>query len=221
MSGVVVSINGQVGEMAPAGSGTTAQAPGTTAPQPATGTASSGASAFMVITDASNFEAVIPFAETDSARLQANQEATLTFDAVPGLTISGHVLSTAPSATVVSNVVTYYATFILNRTDPRLRAGMTANATVTVAQASNVIVVPNAAVHTTNATTTVIVYSGGQQVSTEVETGLVGDTLTEIRGGLDEGDQLVLPTVRLSTTQKGNAFGGGGIRVGGGLRGGG
>lgn len=69
---------------------------------------------------------------------------------------------------------------------------------------------------------TVLVYSGGQQVSTEVETGLVGDTLTEIKGGLNEGDQIVLPTVRLSNSQRGNTFGGGGIRVGGGgLRGGG
>ena len=98
---------------------------------------------------------------------------------------------------------------------------MTVNATVTVAQAASVLVVPNAAVHTTNGTSTVTVYSGGQQVSTEVDPGLVGDTLTEIKGGLNEGDQVVLPTVRLSTSQRGNTFGGGGIRVGGGIRGGG
>jgi HlyD family secretion protein len=220
--GVVASINGQVGETAPSGGGATAQAPGTIAPQPSTGTSSAASGAFMVLTDTSNFQAVIPFAETDGARLQPDQEASLTFDAVPGLTISGHLLRVGPSATVASSVVTYYASFVLNRVDPRLKAGMTANVTVTVAQASNVLVVPNAAVQTVNGTPTVTVYAGGQQVSTEVEPGLVGDTTTEIKGGLNEGDRVVLPTPRLSgTTRSGSGRvggGGGGIPV---FRGGG
>ena len=123
MSGVVISVNGQVGEMAPAGSGTTAQAPGTTAPQPASSSSSAGASAFMVITDTSSFQAVIPFAETDAARLQSSQDASLTFDAIPGLTISGHVLGVAPSATIVSSVVNYYATSFSTARIPACAAG--------------------------------------------------------------------------------------------------
>lgn len=213
-SGVVASINGEVGETAPAGGGTTAQAPGTAAPL--SSTSSGSGSPFMVINDTSSFQAVIPFAETDGARLQPNQEASVTFDAVPDLTITGHLLQVGPSASVTSSVVNYYATFDLNRTDPRLRAGMTANVTVTVAQASNVLVVPNAAVQTVNGTPTVTVYSGGQQVSTEVEPGLVGDSTIEIKGGLNEGDRVVLPTPRLSGAQRS-----GGGRFGGGFRGGG
>jgi HlyD family secretion protein len=215
-SGVVASINGVAGETAAAGGGTTAQAPGTTAPQPASNTSSASASAFMVITDTSSFDAVIPFAETDGARLQPDQETSLTFDAVPGLTVSGHVLRVGPNATVSSSVVNYSVTFVLNRTDPRLKAGMTTNASVTVAQASNVLVVPNAAVQTTGGTPTVTVYSGGQQVSTEVEPGLVGDTATEIKGGLKEGDRVVLPTPRLSgaSSRSGSGrVGGGGVPV--------
>jgi multidrug efflux pump subunit AcrA (membrane-fusion protein) len=214
--GVVASINGQVGETAPSGGGATAQAPGSTAPQPSTGTSSAASGAFMVLTDTSNFQAVIQFAETDGARLQPDQEASLTFDAVPGLTISGHLLRVGPNATVASSVVTYYASFVLNRVDPRLKSGMTANVTVTVAQASNVLLVPNAAVQTVNGTPTVTVYAGGQQVSTEVEPGLAGDTTTEIKGGLKEGDRVVLPTLRLSGTTRsgsGRSGGGGGIPV--------
>lgn len=218
-SGVVTSINGVVGETAPAGSGTTAQAPGTSAPQPSTSTSAS--SAFMVIYDTSGFNVVIPFAETDGAKLQPDQEASITFDAIPGLTISGHVLRVGPSASIASNVVNYSVSFTLNRTDPRLKPGMTTNATVTVAQASDVLVVPNAAVQTVSGTTTVTVYSGGQQVSTEVVAGLVGDTTTEIKGGLSEGERVVLPTLRASGTQKagtGTRGGGGAIPV---FRGGG
>src|ERR671937_501215 len=124
-SGVVISINGVPGEaVAGGGSGSTSQAPGSLAPQPSSGSsAASASSGFMVIDDNSSLVAVMPFAETDAAKLAVNQPVALTFDAISGLTISGHVLSISPSATVVSNVVDYYATFVLNRTDPRLREG--------------------------------------------------------------------------------------------------
>jgi HlyD family secretion protein len=221
-SGVVVSINGVPGESATGG---TAQAPGSLAPQPSSSGTGSGASAFMVIDDNSSFVAVMPFAETDAARLAANQTVAFTFDAIPNLTISGHVLSISPSATVVSNVVDYYVSFVLNRTDPRLREGMTANASVTVAQADSAVRVPNAAVRTTGGTTMVTVLSKGQQVATEVITGVVGDTYTEIKAGLNEGDIVVLPAIRTTTGTTGNGgnlirggggFGGGGVRSGGG-----
>jgi len=220
-SGVVISITGVPGETAGGG---TAQAPGSLAPQPSS-SGSGGSSGFMVIDDNSSFVAVMPFAETDSARLAANQTVAFTFDAIPNLTISGHVLSISPSATVVSNVVDYYVSFILNRTDPRLREGMTANASVTVANADNAVRVPNAAVRTTGGTSMVTVLSKGQQVATEVITGVVGDTYTEIKAGLNEGDIVVLPTIRTSagTTTNGNLISGGGGGFGGGgvVRGGG
>jgi HlyD family secretion protein len=178
----------------------------------------------MVIDDNSSFVAVMPFAETDSARLAANQTVAFTFDAIPNLTISGHVLGISPSATVVSNVVDYYVSFVLNRTDPRLREGMTANASVTVAQVDNAVRVPNAAVHTQGGTTMVTVLSNGQQVATEVVTGVVGDTYTEIKAGLNEGDRVVLPALRTTGTgttggnlvRGGGGFGGGGVVRGGG-----
>ena len=220
-SGVVISINGVPGETAGGG---TAQSPGSLAPAPSTG-GTGGSSGFMVIDDNSSFVAVMPFAETDSARLAANQTVAFTFDAIPNLTISGHVLSISPSATVVSNVVDYYVSFVLNRTDPRLREGMTVNASVTVAQADGAVRVPNAAVRTTGGTTMVTVLSKGLQVPTEVITGVVGDTYTEIKAGLNEGDTVVLPALR-TTTGTGNSTnllrGGGGSLGGGGVvRGGG
>ena len=220
-SGVVISINGVPGEAAGGG---TAQSPGSLAPQPSSSGTGGASSGFMVIDDTSSFVAVMPFAETDAGRLVANQTTSFTFDAIPNLTISGHVLSISPSATVISNVVDYYVSFVLNRTDPRLREGMTANASITVAQADNAVRVPNAAVRTTGGTTMVTVLSKGQQVSTEVITGVVGDTYTEIKAGLNEGDIVVLPTIRTTTGTttngsnllRGGGFGGGGTRGGGG-----
>ena len=221
-SGVIVSINGVPGEsVAGGGSGATAQAPGSLAPQPSSSSGSTASSAFVVIDDNSSYVVVMPFAETDAARLAANQTTALTFDAIPGLTISGHVLGISPSATIVSNVVDYYVSFVLNRTDPRLREGMTANAAVTVAQVDNAVRVPNAAVHTQGGTTMVTILSNGQQVPTEVVAGVVGDTYTEVKAGLNEGDRVVLPALRTPTGAGGNLIRGGGFGGGGVIRGGG
>jgi HlyD family secretion protein len=217
MDGEVNSISGVVGETVSPGGGNTPQAPGGPAPLP-TATAATGA--FMVIGNVSGMEVVIPFAESDASRVAFNQDATLTFDAVPNLTISGHVIAVASAATVSSGVVNYYVSVSLNQVDKALRQGMTANATVTVSKAINALTVPNLAIQHTGGQATVLVYSAGRQTQTPIETGVVGDQFTEVTGGLNDGEQVVIPTVRVTSgsgsTRGGFGGGGGGIRVGGG-----
>jgi HlyD family secretion protein len=218
MDGQVDSINGVVGEMAGTGSGTTAQAPGTQAPLP-----NSGASnAFMVIGNVSGMEVVIPFAESDASRLAFDQDTQVTFDAVPNLTISGKLIAVASAATVQSGVVNYYATVALNQTSSQLKEGMTSNATVTVSRATNVLTIPNLAITRLGGQAYVMAYVNGQQVQTTIETGVVGDQYTEVTGGLNEGQQVVIPTLRVSSSSGSGAArglggtGGGGVKIGGG-----
>jgi HlyD family secretion protein len=211
MDGIVNSINGVVGESAITGSGTTAEAPGTQAPLPT----SSASSAFMVIGNTSGMEVVIPFAESDASKLAFNQDTQVTFDAVPNLTISGHVVAVAAAATVQSGVVNYYATVALNQTNAALKQGMTSNATVTVSKVTNAIVVPNLAITRLGGQAYVNVYVSGKEVQTMIQTGVVGDQYTEVTGGLNEGAQVVIPTLRVAGSTGGTRIGGGG---GGGVR---
>lgn len=214
MDGVVNSINGVVGETAITGSGTTSEAPGSQAPLPT----SAASSSFMVIGNISGLEVVIPFAESDASKLAVNQDTQVTFDAVPSLTISGHVVAVASAATVQSGVVNYYATVALNQTNAALKQGMTSNATVTVSKATNAVVVPNLAITRLGGQAYVNVYVGGKEVQTAIETGVVGDQFTEITGGLSEGAQVVIPTLRVSSGSGSgsNRFNGGGVRIGAG-----
>lgn len=213
MDGVVNSINGVVGESAVTGSGTTAEAPGTKAPLPS----SQASTSFMVIGDVSGMEVVIPFAESDASKLAFNQVTQVTFDAVPNLTISGHVVAVASSATLQSGVVNYYATVALNQTNPALKQGMTSNATVVVSKATNAIVVPNLAITRLAGQAYVNVLVNGQPVQTMIQTGVVGDQFTEVTGGLNEGAQVVIPTLRVSGSSGGTRIGnGGGVRIGSG-----
>jgi hypothetical protein len=90
-----------------------------------------------------------------------------------------------------------------------------------VSKATNALSVPNLAITHTGGQAYVTVYADGQQTQTQVTTGVVGDQFTEITGGLNDGEQIVIPTVRAAsgtgTTRGGGGFGGGGgIRVGGG-----
>jgi HlyD family secretion protein len=229
--GTVLSINGQVGENASAGTGVTAQGPGTTAPLPSTsgstssgGGATSAASSFMALGNVSGLQVIAPFAEADAARLAANQTATITFDAVANLSVPAHVLAVASGATVISNVTNYYTTLVIDQLDPRLKTGMTANASVVVQQASNVLMLPNSAITRLGGLSFVNVLSkdGKTQTRQQVQTGAVGDQSTEIVSGLSAGDKVVLPQLKApTTTGGGRGLGGGGggggtVRIGGG-----
>ncbi len=227
MAGVITGVTGQVGDYVAASSPSSGgQAPGSTAPLPAATTtsgSSSGGTAFMVLMNDKAFQAVVTLAESDATKVQALQSGSISFDALPNLTIPAHVLAVAPAATISSNVVNYYVTLTLDSLDNRLKSGLTANASLTTANASNVIVVPNSAITRLGGAAFVSLLRGKTEVRTRIQTGIVGDTSTEVTQGVQVGDRVVLPQLRVATgttTRGGAGGGGGGIRLGGGTGGG-
>jgi HlyD family secretion protein len=233
--GTILTLNGAPGESVGGSGGLTAQAPGSLAPQPgasagassgsgATGSASAasaGSSSFAVLGNIAGMQVVAPFAEADAARVQTAQAGSVSFDAVPGLSLPAHVLAVAVSSTVVSNVTNYYVTLTLDEPDQRLKSGMTANASVVVNQASDVLMVPNAAITRLGGLTYVTVLSSDSRTQTRVPvvTGIAGDSTTEVTSGVSQGQRVVLPQLRLSnqgTTGTGRGAGAGGAGGGGG-----
>lgn len=225
VDGVITAVTAQVGDSVAAGSGSSgAEAPGSTALLPSSGTGSgSGSSAFMTEVGTAAYQTVVAFAESDAAKVAGGQVGQVTFDAISGLTIPVHVLAVAGAATVVSNVVNYYVTLALDSTDKRLRPGMTTNATIITAEADNVLTVLNSALIHRGTQVFVNLLRGTRQVLTAVTVGVVGSTTTQVMNGLKEGDTVVIPTVsatRSTTTLGGGGrFGGGGTGVGVGLGG--
>jgi HlyD family secretion protein len=203
--GVVSVINGRVGEYLGAASGTTPLAPGSTAALPGStdlssgngggGAGATGGGAFMVLNNIDSFQLVVPFEESDAARVAPNQQVEVTVDAIPDLRAPATVLSIAPSGNQSSGIVEYYATIVLREgSDPRLRDGQTALADVLVESQENVLRVPTAAVRR-DATGTVVDVRGedGRPVPTPFQAGAVGDEYTEVVSGLREGQELLLP----------------------------
>jgi hypothetical protein len=120
-------------------------------------------------------------------------------------------------------VTNYYATLVVDQLDPRLRSGMTANATVVVQNAAGVLTLPNSVITRIGgaAFVTLLSRDGKTQTRQAIQTGTVGDTTTEITGGLNAGDRVVRPQLRTGTGTTGTtgAAGGRGGLGGGAVRG--
>lgn len=208
VGGTVSAINGVIGEFLTPSSGTSALAPGSGAAIPgvespssaqaATGAVANparpGGTQFLVLDNIDAFQVVVPFNESDAATIVPNQKVNVSVDAVPDLTLTGTVLSVAPSGTAISGVISYYVTMVVDKSDPRLKDGQTVRATVVTQEIDNVLTVPTAAVRQENGRTTVtVVDADGSQRSVPFEPGMAGPDRTQVLSGLREGQQILLP----------------------------
>ena len=100
----------------------------------------------MTITNIDALSVKAGFAETDATKLHAGQPAVVSFSALPNVQAAGVVTSVDLSSTLVSNVVTYFATVTLTKPPADVKPGMTASVTVTVNRREGVLNLPSAAV---------------------------------------------------------------------------
>jgi macrolide-specific efflux system membrane fusion protein len=149
----------------------------------------------------SGLEATASVAESDAAKIQVGDAATVTIPALTDTELPAHVVSVDEIGATSSSVVEYTVTVALDRPDKRLKPGMTANVSVTTAERDNVLNVPSAAVTGSGSNATVLVVGkNGAQTRVRVVAGLQGDTSTEIVSGLHAGQTVVTSTGRTAAT---------------------
>jgi len=153
--------------------------------------------------------ATISLNEVDIAKVRVWQKATLTFDAIDNLSITGQVIETDIVGTVSQGVVTYNVKIGFDTQDDRVRSGMSVSADITTNIKQEIIVVPSSAVKTQGDISHVEVVASSTAITSdnsgvilvesprtqEVVTGLSGDTLIEIISGLKEGDKIITKTI--------------------------
>ena len=93
-------------------------------------TSSSSSSGFIELTDVDLLDVKVGFTETDAPKVKVGQAATITLDALPNETFTGHVIALDTNSTLVSNVVTYYAKVAFDGTPADVKPGMTASVNV-------------------------------------------------------------------------------------------
>jgi hypothetical protein len=170
--------------------------------------------------DVNQLQITADVSETDIDSIKADQDATITLNALPNTPLGASVVSISPTSTLVSNVVEYAVTLNLVGTLPSgVRPGQSASILITTAEASDALYVPTSAVTSTGGSSYVTVVQSGRDVPTKVTTGVVGTTDTQIVSGLTQGET-VLETISNSTGSTTTGRGFGGIGGGGGFGGG-
>lgn len=138
-------------------------------------------------------EADVP--ESDVAAIVSGMSAKMTFDALSQQDVfTGTAVEIRERPTVSQGVVSYLVKFRLEKSDDRLKEGMTANVDVETAKAGDVLVVPFRALSREKGEMFVEVSLGEDRYERrKVEIGIEGDDgMTEVRSGLQEGDSVVV-----------------------------
>lgn len=158
--------------------------------------------------------ATLSLNEVEVSKVQVGDKATLTFDAINGLSVAGTVATINPVGTVTSGVVNYTVTINLDTQDPRVLSGMSVTAAIQTAVAENVLEIPNSAVKTSNNGSYVMLVPSDTPLTTgttgitltttptitPVQVGITDGVNTEITSGLQQGDEVVIKTIAANTT---------------------
>ncbi len=153
--------------------------------------------------DPASLYVAAPIDEVDAERVRVGQPVRLSVDSRPGRHFAGSVVRIAP---YVEDVLEQNRTVELEAEldDATLAAGLlpgtSADVEVILERRDDVLRVPTAAVAEGNA---VLLLSDGRLVDRTMEPGLANWEYTEVVGGLDEGDRVVI--ARDSTAVKAGA----------------
>lgn len=161
--------------------------------------------------------AEISLNEIDIAQVKTGQKTTLTFDAIPDLTLTGQIVELDALGTVLQGVVTYTVKIGFDTQDERVKTAMTVTAAIVTEAKPDALLIPNSAVKsqggiiyveipnesdlsvaTANVSDAVFRNPTRQQ---QVETGLSNDESTEIVSGLQEGDVVITRTIQPTSAQ--------------------
>jgi len=173
--------------------------------------------------------AEITLNEIDAAKVKVGQKVTLTFDALPDLTLTGKVIEIDTVGTVSQGVVSYGVKIALDTDSEKIKPGMSVTAEIVVEAKPDVLVLPNSAIKTQGNSHYVELIEAPEEVKSKlkisssidlpknvqiknqpVEIGISNDIMTEILSGLKEGDIVIsskiTQTAQTTQTQKTSTF---------------
>lgn len=174
---------------------------------------------FTIAGDLAKMRIEANVSEADIGGVKEGQETTFAVDAFPGRTFRGRVQLVRYAPITVENVVSYVTVIEVDNEKLELRPGMTANVSIVLAEAKGVLAVSNAALRfkppvaetaaaeprkpsgqrgsrsaaalAPPSKRTVQLLEGDTLKPVEVELGITDNINTEVKSGLNEGDNVV------------------------------
>ena len=158
--------------------------------------------------------------QADVTRMSVDQKVQIEVEAVAGLKLIGRVDRIAPQATI-RNGIKGFATRVIVKNDEKsgVRPGMTANLTIPLQAADNVIAVPLAAVFTDQGDRFAYVQQGDKFARVAIRIGVTDYDFAEVTSGLEGGETVSLVTPAEETGKVQQAFGAAAKGKGGGKSG--
>lgn len=166
---------------------------------------------FTIANDLTKMQVIADVDEADIGQVEVGQRVDFTVDAYPNDLFEGEVMQVRLEATVTSNVVTYEV--VINAPNPelKLKPGLTANVTIYTLEKKDILTIPSKALRyvpnqqVLGETIEIVPMTGearGGQRSVWVKDGLVlrektvavgitNGLITEITGGLTDGDDVI------------------------------
>jgi multidrug efflux pump subunit AcrA (membrane-fusion protein) len=208
------------------------------------GASASPTNPIITLITANKQVAVVTLNEVDAAKVKVGQRATVTFNAIDSLSISGEVSEIESIGTITQGVVNYTVKIAFDTEDARVKPQMSTSAIIITNEKLDTLMVSNSAISADNSGASYVqvpdqkITATGGAAGTilantpqrkPVEIGLSNDTSTEILSGLNEGDQIIIRAISGAKTTAAPAAGssknalqslGGGVLGGGGGRGG-
>jgi multidrug efflux pump subunit AcrA (membrane-fusion protein) len=142
--------------------------------------------------------------EADRARVPANARVRVKIDAVPDRELPGRIdqisIVAKPDFTAFPPTRNFDLSIAMSESDPRIRSGMSATATIELDELPDVIVVPDTAVLSRDGQTVVYVVSGRSVHARAVTVARRSRDRVAISGGLAAGERIALrdPTVEVT-----------------------
>jgi RND family efflux transporter MFP subunit len=176
--------------------------------------------------DTASLEVVLNVDEVDVGELAVGQPAVVTLETWPGEQLQGTLASIAPKATAGSSgIASYEVRVALGASSLPVRIGMTADADLIIAEQTGVLLVPSQAITADREAGTYYVNLVGEDPEgnrtfskTAVTIGLKDGDYTEITGGLNAGDQVLIGDIITAAAPERPGFlppTGGGVNGGG------
>jgi multidrug efflux pump subunit AcrA (membrane-fusion protein) len=212
MAGTIASVDGQVGQTVGSSSGNGSSSSSSSSSSDgasilgglgggssSSSSDSSGSSGFITLAQISRFKMDVSLSESDIGSVEVGQPATVTVNAASGEQFSARVthigVLSSSSSGGSSSAVSYPVTLTLNQTAKALKAGMSATADIITSQVSG-IAIPSQAL---SSSTVTVEAKDGKQSTRQVQTGVVGDSTTQIISGLTVGDTVVVRSTAAAT----------------------
>lgn len=170
---------------------------------------------YVTVAGTDVLEMEMSLSDSEVLQLSVGDSATVTVDAVES-TYDAEVTYISEVGEYSSGSSSFTAKVTFDN-DGSLKLGMSGSAVVSLEKAEDVLAVPADAVSTKGGVSYVTVPGEGDNASSqvEVETGITNGTFTEIKSGLNEGDQVIVKTSDDSSSDWRDQMGGPGGMGGG------